>query len=56
MLNPQGTELLRSAAALGFRGRGKLILQGSAANEPLLDPLVLASWYLILQLHRRRHN
>ena len=56
VLNPQGTELLRCAGGLGFRGRGKLTLQGAATNEPLLDQLVLASWYVIQQLHRRRHN
>jgi hypothetical protein len=56
VFNAQGTELLRCAGGLGFRGRGKLTLQGSATNEPLLDQLVLASWYVIQQLHRRRHN
>jgi hypothetical protein len=55
--DPNGSELLRCSAgfALG-RGRGTLTLGGAAANQPLLDPLVLATWYVLHRLRQRRRR
>ncbi len=52
-----GSELLRCSGGVSLtKGRGKLTLAGPAANNPLLDPLVLASWYVIHRLRRRRRH
>ena len=52
-----GSELLRCTGGFSFAGgRGRLTLSGGAANEPLLDPLVLATWYVIHRLRRRRRH
>jgi hypothetical protein len=52
-----GSELFRSSGGFAFtRGRGRLALSGAAANQPLLDPLVLATWYVIQRLRQRRRR
>jgi hypothetical protein len=52
-----GSELLRCSGGFSFAGGlGKLTLGGGAANQPLLDPLVLATWYVIHRLRRRQRH
>jgi hypothetical protein len=52
-----GTELFRAGGVLAFgRSLGRLTLSGAAANNPLLDPLVLAAWYVVHRLRQRRRR
>ena len=55
LVNDREQRLLRCAHSGPFsRKRGTLELLPAGVSHPLLDPLALASWYLVTRLRQRR--